>query len=137
MTSSWSPFIRLTLMNFMLEHLVFVRLHSVYRQDCLYKHENVCVYRLIFRPIKQTILINYVHKLQISLLTLKCQMFLLFLFSFASSLSFNSTMDHLMIYYIYIVTFLLFVPLCDMQLYWFYQCLSGYNKFCKDYIIHP
>jgi len=46
-------------------------------------------------------------------------------------------MDPLVIYYIYIVTFLPLVPLGDMQLYWLYQCLSGYNKFCKDYIFHP
>jgi len=40
-------------------------------------------------------------------------------------------MNPLVIYYIYIVTFLPLVPLGDMQLYWFYQCLSGYNKFVK------
>lgn len=62
-------------MNFMLKRLVFVRLHSVYCQNCLYKHENISFYQLIFRPIKQAILMNYIHKLQISLLILKCQIF--------------------------------------------------------------
>lgn len=64
----------------MLKHLAFVRLHSVYCQDCLYKQENICVYRLSFRPIKQAILLNYTHKLQISLLTLKWQIYFTFFY---------------------------------------------------------